>query len=157
MKIGIVFHSQSGRTRELAGMAAEALRARGHEADLLSIEPVVAPQPHQKGVELKSVPDCSGYDMLMVGGPIWAFGMSPVTMAFAGQSKALSGRRVMPFATMSFPFRFMGGMQGIAGLSKALRASGAAVLPGVVGAAWAKKSPSAKQEVVARILAGMGA
>lgn len=156
MRIGVVFHSQSGRTREMATLVAESLRGKGHEADLLSVEPEGDVQPHQKGVRLKEVPDCSGYDVLMVGGPIWAFGMSPVTMAFVEQSKSLSGRRVMPFATMSFPFRFMGGLQGIAGLSRALRASGAEVLPGVVGAAWAKKSPEGRREIVARILAGLG-
>lgn len=157
MKIGIVFHSQTGRTRDMAAMMAEALRAKGHGADLLPVEPEGEVQPHQKSVELKSVPDCADYDVLLVGGPIWAFGMSPVTMSFAAALRDMGGRKALPFATMAFPFRFMGGSQGIAGLSKVLRAAGATVLPGVVGTAWIRKSTEARQEIVNRMLADLGA
>jgi hypothetical protein len=50
----------------------------------------------------------------------------------------------------------MGGLQGIGRLSKVLKASGATVLPGVTGAAWAKKSEAARQELVAGTIRKLG-
>lgn len=132
MRIGIVVHSGSGVTLALAGMAAEELERDGHQVEVIRLEPLGEVRPHQEDVALKTVPDVTGFDLLVVGGPIWAMAMSPVTLAFARGNADLAGRRVIPLATMAFPFAFMGGTAGIGALSKALRDSGARVLRGVV-------------------------
>jgi flavodoxin len=132
MRIGIVVHSGTGVTLALAGRAAEELGRDGHQVEVMRLEPEGEVQPHQKGIVLKNVPDVTGFDLLVVGGPIWAMAMSPVTLAFARGNASLAGRRVIPLATMAFPFAFMGGSAGIGALSKALRDSGARVLRGVI-------------------------
>jgi flavodoxin len=156
MKAGVFVHSQTGMTKAFAEMAAKAIVAKGHQAEVVVLEPDGEVQPHQKGVRLKAVPHVGGYDVLLIGGPIWAFAMSPVALAFAQGLKDLGGRRVLPFATMASPFRFMGGLQGIRELSKAAGSAGATVLPGVVGTSWAKKSSAARAKVVERVLASLG-
>ena len=157
MKVGIVFHSQTGTTRNFAETVAKALQAKGHTADVLEISAETDIKPHQADVRLKSFPDCSGYDALMIGGPIWAFGISPVPVAFAAGLKDLAGKKVLPFATMGAPVAIMGGTQGMSRMKRCLEKSGATVLQGVVGTAWARRTDEEKQKVVARIEALLGA
>jgi NAD(P)H dehydrogenase (quinone) len=157
MKIGIAVHSETGVTLKFAGMVADRLRSRGHTVEVLPLEPEGTVRPHQSDVKLKSIPDCSGLDVLMIGGPIWAFGMSPVAVAFASSLKNLSGKKVMPFATMASPLPFMGGVQGISRLRRCLEKTGATVLQGVIGTAWAGKAEPDRQKVVDRVSAMLGA
>lgn len=153
MKISIAVHSKSGVTLALAEAAAGRLRENDHEVTLLPLEPEGEVQPHQKDVRLKSAPDCRGFDAILVGGPIWAFGMSPVAMAFASGLGDLAGKRVLPFATMGFRLKFLGGAQGVSALGGVLRRKGARVLPGVVASAWASRSDAEKNTLIDRIAA----
>lgn len=153
MKIGIAVHSKSGVTLSLAEAAAGRLRERGHEAAVLPLEPDGDVQPHQKDVRLKSTPDCRVFDAILVGGPIWAFGMSPVAMAFASGLGDLAGKRALPFATMGFRMKFLGGAQGVSALGGILLSKGALVLPGVIASAWASRSDAEKNAVIERIVA----
>ncbi len=132
MKVAVVVHSKTGVSLSFAGQLAEALRRDGHEAQVHRIEGEGDVQPHQKDVRLVSSPDLDGCDALVVGGPIWAFGMSPVALAFAGSLGDISGMKVVPFATMGFPFAFLGGLQGVGRLGRLLAERGGNVARGVV-------------------------
>ncbi|MDM7992217.1 MAG: hypothetical protein QUS11_02780 [Candidatus Fermentibacter sp.] len=153
MKIGIAVHSKSGVTLALAEAAAGRLRERGHEAAVLPLEPEGDVQPHQNDVRLKSTPDCQGFDAMLVGGPIWAFGMSPVALAFASGLGDMKGMKALPFVTMGFRWKLLGGSQGISALSRMLATAGATVLPGVIASAWASRSDAEKKAVIERIVA----
>jgi flavodoxin len=153
MRIGIAVHSKTGVSLGFAGMVADRLRGKGHTVEILPLEPVGDPRPHQPGVELKSIPDCSGYDVLMIGGPIWAFGMSPVTVSFASGLTNCQGKRIIPFATMGSPFAFMGGIQGMSKMKRSLERTGAVVLEGVIAASWANKPEPERQKVIDRVAA----
>ena len=152
MRIGIAVHSKTGVSLALAEAAAERLRGKGHEVVMMPLEPEGDVQPHQKGVILKNAPGCPGLDALLVGGPIWAFGMSPVTLAFASGLGDLAGVKALPFATAGLRLKLLGGFQGVSALGRILRGRGARVLPGVVGTAWASRSASEKDAVVERIV-----
>lgn len=156
MRVGIAVHSKTGASMNFAGVVADRLRGKGHTVEILPLEPRGSVQPHQSGVELKSMPDCSSFDILLVGGPIWAFGMSPVALAFAAALGDLSGKKAIPFATMGAKLKFMGGYQGIASLSRKLVKTGATVLPGVIAAAWACRSDTEKSRIVERVAGLLG-
>jgi len=156
MKAGIVYHSQTGTTRDFAEKVAAGMRARGHAVDVIVIEPEGEVRPHQSDVKLKRNPEYGGYDALLIGGPIWAFGMSPVAVAFADGLRDFPGKVILPFATMGAPVAIMGGIQGMAKMRRCLRKSGATVLKGVVGTGWARRTDAEKQAVVTRVLALLG-
>lgn len=134
MKIGIVLHSHTGTTKEFAGVIKAELEKAGHQVEeiVLLTEPPVTPKNLRdfEPVHIQNMPDCAKYDVVLVGGPVWGFSATPVTAGFLKQAKSLSGKRVVPFVTMSFPFAFMGGNNALAQMSRAARESGAQVLPG---------------------------
>lgn len=152
MRICIAVHSKTGVTLALAEAVAGRLREKGHEAAVLPLDPEGDVQPHQKGVRLKNSPGCGGYDALLVGGPVWAFGVSPVALAFASGLGDMKGAKALPFVTMGFRLKLMGGYQGISALSRGLSKTGATVLPGVIASAWAARSDAEKRAVVERIV-----
>lgn len=132
MKIGIIVHSKTGRTLSLGELIAVKLRKQGHTATLhhLTIEPDIdAPG---KPFNITNPPDIAPYDALLVGGPVWAFSASPVAIAYLKTLGDLKGKKLIPFATMGFPFTFMGGARALGQMRKAAAVTGAMVQPGVV-------------------------
>jgi flavodoxin len=151
MKVGILVHSGTGITRRFAGVLAERLREGGHEAEVVPLEAAGEVRPHQRDVVLERVPDCGGYDAMMIGGPVWAFDMSPVVLSFAGSLRDLAGMRVVPFATMAFPFPFMGGTRAVRRLGALLEKAGATVLPGVILGGRTREEAQTGEEAAGRI------
>ncbi|HPH40317.1 MAG TPA: hypothetical protein PK274_08835 [Candidatus Fermentibacter daniensis] len=93
-----------------------------------------------------------GYDALLAGGPIWAFGMSPVTPAFASEPDDLAGVKALPFTTADLRFELLGGLQGMSAIGGVLHRKGARVLPGVAGTAWASRFDAEKDSLADRIV-----
>jgi flavodoxin len=136
MKIAVIYHSQTGNTEKLAKYLETSLTGAGHS---------VTPVKLQTDVEVKSgtrkfmppfnitnLPNLSEFDAVCVGGPVWAFGPSPVIFKAASQLENLKGKKVLPFVTMGFPCPAMGGKGAIKHLSQALKDKGAEVLPGII-------------------------
>jgi flavodoxin len=136
VKIAIVVHSNTGTTRRFADRIAERLRTDGHTVELTQLETDVPVKSGtvrgHKRFSIINLPDCAAYDAVFVGGPVWAFSASPVIYEAVKALKGLSGKRVVPFVTMGFPLRFMGGTQAIGLLSTTARQAGAEVLPGAI-------------------------
>lgn len=136
MKIAILVHSKTGTTRRFADRIAERLRDDGHTIKLTHLEtdvPVTSPTAGQKKkFAVTNLPDCDDSEAILVGGPVWGFAPSPVILQATRELGSLSGKRVLPFVTMGFPLRFMGGTQAIGLLSSTARQAGAEVLPGVI-------------------------
>jgi NAD(P)H dehydrogenase (quinone) len=130
MNVVIVIHSQSGHTVMMARALAELLRKAGHEVaiELLRVRGKV--HPGARGFSLRNTPEVEPYDMLLVGGPVWAFSASPVIMRFLSEVKSLKNKKAIPFVTMGFPFKALGGVQALRKMSDSLELSGAEVLPG---------------------------
>lgn len=151
MKVGILFHSGTGITRRFAGVLAERLKEGGYEVEVIPLEAAGEVKPHQRDVALVRVPDCSSFDAMMIGGPVWAFDMSPVVLSFAGSLKDLAGTRVVPFATMAFPFPFMGGTGAVRRLGALLGKAGATVLPGVILGGRSRDEAKSGEEAAGKI------
>ena len=136
MNICVIVHSKTGNTLKLGNLFAEKLRQKGHSVDVteLRTDPPVdsGTVRHHPPFSVINLPDCSKYDALLVGGPVWAFSASPVIYEAVKALKDVSGKKVMPFATEGFPFTFAGGKQAIGLMSRILAEKGANVLPGKV-------------------------
>ncbi len=136
MKIGIIVHSGTGTTLKFGEIIAAKLRKKGHKADIIRLAtdiPVNGGSVRQASkFKITNIPDCSRFDAVLAGGPVWAFSASPVIVDCLKGLKNLSGKKLLPFATMGFPLPGMGGKQALALMSKTAAGAGAKVLPGAV-------------------------
>ncbi len=150
MNIVIVVHSQTGNTASVAQGLAEALTGAGHSVTVERLEAVGEIKPRDKDVQLKSTPDISGYEAMILGAPVHAFALSSVMQTYLQRLPSLEGKRVMCFVTQFFPFAWMGGKVAVRQMRKICSAKGAEVLDsGVVN--WSRRSRARRvAEMVAR-------
>jgi len=134
MKIHILVHSKTGNTTRFADAIAARLMEAGHSVNLT---PLATLSPVKEGsvrakqeIRFSNLPDVSDADILMLGGPVWAFGPSPVIIAAIGQLGKLGGKTVLPFATMGFPFRCLVGNGAMSDMADEAATRGAKINPG---------------------------
>ena len=136
MNIGIIVHSKTGTTLKFSEIIAGKCREKGHTVDLVQLKTDIAVDSgsvrQKMNFSLINNPDCSGYDAILAGGPVWALSASPIIIAFLEEQQSFSGKKLLPFVTMSFPFTFMGGKQAIKLMSSTAAGKGAVVLPGKI-------------------------
>lgn len=149
MKVVIAVHSQSGHTALLAKQTAGVLNAAGHDTDLQLLRPKEFAKPRMKNVELKDVPDIASYDVVIVGGPVWAFTASPVTLSFLSSIPNLKGKKALALVTYSLPFKAVNATRAISAIESRLDSLGAEVLPGE-SLHWMIPPSEDKQKIVAR-------
>ncbi len=110
----------------------EQLQGTGHDVTLTSLKaepPVKAPVKQPWPFRLVDVGDHGECEAILVGGPVWAFGASPVVMASL-ELLPLQGKLFVPFVTMALPFVGLGGKQAIRSMTTLAAAKGAHTLPG---------------------------
>lgn len=136
MKALVIYFSQSGHTGRFAQMIATKFTAGGHKADLFELKtssPLnLKAVPKPEALKLQSVPDPSGYDLICIGTPVWAFRPAPVALKALLDMNGLKGKKLVPFVTMGFPFACMGGNASLAKLAKLAQTKGAVPLKGSV-------------------------
>jgi NAD(P)H dehydrogenase (quinone) len=122
MKIGIIVHSQTGRTLFVAEKLKEKLTAAGHSAN---VERLTSADP--KNVKIEKLPDLGAYDALVLAAPVQAFSTSPVMKAYLPQLPALNGKKVALFVTKGLPFKWTGGNKAISTMKDAVESKGGKV------------------------------
>lgn len=134
MKIAILVHSKSGNTRKFADSLFEILSADGHNVNLTQLEttaPVKQGSVRDKQeISFSNLPDITDAEAVLFGGPVWAFGPSPVIVAAIRQLGNLKGKSTISFATMGFPIKGLGGKAAIRFMDREAGTKGAKVLPG---------------------------
>lgn len=139
MNIGLIIYSQTGHTLSVAEKLREKLSAAGHVVALERLEAEGAVRPGVRDVRLKSVPDVTAYDAVVLGSPVHGFAVSAVMQAYLRQVPSLAGRRAACLVTQSFPFAWMGGNRALRQMTRACQTKGATVCAvGVVN--WARRS-----------------
>ncbi|MGE5599202.1 MAG: flavodoxin family protein [Bacteroidota bacterium] len=151
MNIGIVVHSQTGTTLRFGRVIAQHLQQAGHAVEMIELHAGEHIQPRAAEVAIANMPDPKRFDAMLFGGPVWAFAASPVIMACIKKMDGISGKKALPFATMGFPFRGMGGGRALAQMGKALAEKGAAVLPGAVVPKMFRNTARLMEEAAGRI------
>ena len=143
MKIGIIVHSQTGNTFSVAEKLMEALKKDGHQVTLSRIRNLKDTKELQKpeDIELDWVPDTEGYDLLIFGGWVQAFGLCPGFIAYLNRVSTLGERPVLCFVTQHFPFKWMGGSRAVGKMNKIIEdKEGRTVKTAVVN--WSSKRRS---------------
>jgi flavodoxin len=134
VKVAIIVHSQSGNTRKFADSLFNRFTGNGHIVNLTQLEttvPIKGGSARQNmDISFTNLPNVVDAELILVGGPVWAFGPSPVIIAAIKQLGNLKGKKVIPFICMGFPFKGMGGKSAIAWMSRTAGTLGAKVLPG---------------------------
>ena len=108
MKSLIVYYSFTGNTEKVAQALKEVLGRKG-QADLVSLKPedesgnffIQAFRAfRKKKAVLKDAPvDVSGYDLICIGTPVWAFGPSPSVNSYLDGLKNIKGKDALCFIT----------------------------------------------------------
>jgi NAD(P)H dehydrogenase (quinone) len=135
MKIGVFVHSQSGNTAKLALAVTHALREKGHDVSVELLRPVGKVSIWSRRVAFRDMPEPEDYDMVLFGGPNWAFGSSPVIFSLLKQFSTLKGKKTLFFITSLLPDSLSGAQRGIARVNELCEGLGATMLPGV-SLAW---------------------
>lgn len=132
MNVILIYYSLTGTTEEFAGRIANGLIKEKNLVKLFKIETDVKVTEPRQDFKILNLPECSKFDLVLFGGPVWAFSACPVIIEAINKSGGLSGKKVIPFVTMGLPFKFMGGFRAINQMTKAATAMGASVLPGII-------------------------
>ena len=119
MKIGIIVHSKTGTTYNVALKLKERLSKEGHSVEIEKLIPAGDAYPGVKNLKLKNYPKTDNYNALIFGAPVWAFSLSPVMAAYLKDISSLQNKKIACFTTMSFPFPWMGGKHTIKQMKKA--------------------------------------
>ena len=106
MKIGIILHSKTGHTLNVARRIASQCTSEKIDADIVPLKAEGELSPMSKNVKIINPPDISKYDTLIFAGPVWAFNASPVITSFLKSVSGCKGKKILCFVTMGFPFPF---------------------------------------------------
>jgi len=120
MNIGIIVHSHTGNTLSVAEKLKDRFLAEGHLVTLEQVTAVNEDPAAAANVELKTIPDIAGYDVLILGSPVRAFSLSPVMLLYLNQLPSLQGKKISCFVTQQLPFAWMGGNRSIKQMKKAI-------------------------------------
>ena len=136
MRIVIIVHSQTGNTLKFAESLRKELSGNGHEVKFTRLEttsPIKGGSVRQAmDIRFTNLPDVSEADLILFGGPVWAFGPSPVIVEAIKQLGSLKGKSTLSFVTQGFPLKGMGGKAALAWLNRVAATQGAKVIPGSI-------------------------
>lgn len=128
MKIGILIHSKTGNTLSVAEKIMTKLMADGYSA---SIEKIIAANDEETDIskiQLTNIPNISEYDIVILGGPVRGFSLSPILQAYLLKCGSLQGKQVNCYVTQFFPYPWMGGKRAIEQMKSLCESKGAKVI-----------------------------
>jgi len=111
MKIGIVYYSRTGNTKQVAKILEEKFKQKA-EVDLIEIEHAKKPGFFKAGsaaMKQKELPikntdfNMEKYDFLVVGSPTWGGSPSPFIKSFMNKAENIKGKKVAVFGTGMSP------------------------------------------------------
>jgi flavorubredoxin len=96
-------HSQSGNTARLALAITHSLREKGHNVSVELLRPIGKVRLMSKQIEFRNLPDIASYDVVLLGGPMWAFNASPVVTSAIQHLRGLEMKKTLYFLTSFLP------------------------------------------------------
>ena len=102
----IIYFSLTGNTERLAHLVGDFLKEKGKAVDYFKLPGDQTGSFFKncrdaftkKIIKIKELPDLSGYDLVFLGSPIWAWNVVPAVRALLEQV-SLAGKEVFIFAT----------------------------------------------------------
>ena len=110
MKIGIIYYSRTGNTRNVAKKLEEKLKNKKISVELIEVKHTKKPGFFRAGyaaIKQKDLPitntnfDLKKYDILLFGAPIWAGKPAPFVKTFINKAKNSEGKKAAIFLTCS--------------------------------------------------------
>ncbi|MFH1354938.1 MAG: NAD(P)H-dependent oxidoreductase [Candidatus Omnitrophota bacterium] len=108
MKIVIIYYSYSGNTKEVSYVLGEYLKEEG-EVDMVELRGLDESNQFfgqamrafgHKRAKLQPLSfDLSGYDLVCLGTPVWAFGPAPAVNTYLDQCHGVDGKDIIIYAT----------------------------------------------------------
>jgi NAD(P)H dehydrogenase (quinone) len=132
MNIGIIVHSKSGHTFNVARKIASLCTSEKIDSEIVQLKAEGNIAPRAKNVKISNPPVIDKYDALIFAGPVWAFAASPVIASFLKSVTGCKGKKILCFVTMGFPFPLLGGNGALSAMNKILSGSGGTIVPGEV-------------------------
>ncbi len=109
MKSVIVYYSFTGNTKKTAELTEEFLRSRGYSVHMLELRALdesdsffsqsLRAFQHMRAQLTPISADMSGYDLICLGSPVWAFAPSPAMNTFLDKCSGMRGKKVVIFTT----------------------------------------------------------
>uniref|UniRef100_A0A7C3J565 Flavodoxin-like domain-containing protein n=1 Tax=candidate division WOR-3 bacterium TaxID=2052148 RepID=A0A7C3J565_UNCW3 len=129
MNILIVYYSLTNVTKNVVEIFKENL-SKKHSVSLfeLKTEPEFKNNNIKKDFKIVGLPDIKGFDIVLVGGPVWAFGADFPILKFLESVENVKGKEFILFVTMAFPFKWMGGSRALSMMEKFLKEKDGKVL-----------------------------
>jgi len=127
MKVGIIVHSKTGNSMNVASKIKEALMVSGCMADICRVEATNDSESNPSAIQLVSRPDISSYDVLILGAPVRGGRLSPVMDAYLQTLPSIHHKAALGFVTHFFPKDSMGGTQAIRRMEEICNAKGIAL------------------------------
>jgi NAD(P)H dehydrogenase (quinone) len=121
MKVGIIVHSKTGHSLQVANQLKLAMMSAGHQVEVVQIEALNDGETQVNSVRLKSLPDIASYSLIVLGAPVRGGRLSPVLQAYLAQLPTMQGKMIMGYVTQAFPFPSLGGSQAIGNLTEILK------------------------------------
>jgi flavodoxin len=130
MKIGVFVHSHTGNTARLGLAVTHAFREKGEDVVVELLRPAGKVTMGSRRVEFKHFPDVAAFDILLFGGPIWAFNASPVIASALEKLPSLKGKKALFFLTSGLPSPLSGCNRAQKKIANMFLELGATVLEG---------------------------
>ena len=110
MRVLIVYYSLTGNTEKVAGYLGEILKEKddaeveSRRLEVLDEAKSFAGQAigallHRQATIKETIFDVTGYDMICLGSPVWAFAPAPAVSAYFSRCSGLEGKEAIIFAT----------------------------------------------------------
>ena len=128
MKIGIVIHSYTGNTLEVAQKIQDNFLENGKDVEIQRVSMVGGDKPRGKDINFETLPDLEKYDALIFGSPVHAFSLSLAMKTYLEQIHSLKDKKIVLFVTKGNRFNWMGGNQAIKKMSKICQSKGGILL-----------------------------
>ncbi|MBI5679643.1 MAG: flavodoxin [Methanobacterium sp.] len=146
MKIGIIVHSQTGHTNEVAQKLQEKLSAALDEVEIQQLRLEGGQQVSNENSKIENPPDVSAYDALIFGAPVQAFSLSKVMNIYLEQIPSLQDKKIALFVTKGLRFEWTGGTRAIGQMKKICQSKGGIIMgTGII--VWNKQRDGKIDEV----------
>lgn len=147
MKIGIIVHSYTGNTYEVAQKLHDKLLDDGKDVEIQRVRMVGGDKPKGQDITIENPPDVEKYDALIFGSPVHAFALSLAMKTYLEQISSLQKKKIALFVTKSTRFKWTGGNQAINKMKNICQSKGGIIIgTGII--VWNKQRIRKIEEMV---------
>lgn len=128
MKIGIIIHSYTGNTYEVARKLQNKLIESGNDVEIQRVSMVGGDKPKNEDIVIENPPDVEKYDALIFGSPVHAFSLSKAMQTYLEQLPTLQNKKIALFVTKNLRFEWTGGTRAIGQMKKISQSKGGEIV-----------------------------